>query len=472
MTLGETCHITDGAHAKVERVKNGILYLTSKNIGQGNLILDRIDYITKEDFDRLFPINSKAQRRLVNGDILIGIIGTFGNAYRYKSSDTFGISSSVAILRPNHEILDSDYLYYVVTSDSFKNVHSAYKSGSAQGYTNIPTLKQLPIPVLPLPEQKAIAHILGSLDDKIELNRQMNQTLEQMAQALFKSWFVNFDPVIDNALAAGNIIPEPLQKRAEQRRLLSQSKQGDARKPLPEDIQNLFPAEFEFSEELDKWVPMGWRVCTINDVADVIGGGTPSTKVEEYFCEDGIAWLSPKDLSGYEWKFISKGAKDITDLGLAKSSAKLMPKGTVLFSSRAPIGYVAIAENEISTNQGFKSLVPKPGMCSEFLYYFLKTNVENIEAIATGSTFKEVSGNALKSFYILIPPTDILETYKTNTDDYNSKRLINQKEVQSLTKLRDALLPKLVSGEVRLSAEAMAQAGVPEEMMPKVGMLK
>ena len=104
-------------------------------------------------------------------------------------------------------------------------------------------------------------------------------------------------------------------------------------------------------------------------------GGTPSTKVEEYFCEDGIAWLSPKDLSGYEWKFISKGAKDITELGLAKSSAKLMPQGTVLFSSRAPIGYVAIAENEISTNQGFKSLVPKTGMCSEFLYYFLKTNV-------------------------------------------------------------------------------------------------
>ena len=109
----------------------------------------------------------------------------------------------------------------------------------------------------------------------------------------------------------------------------------------------------------DMLVPDGWDSYKLSDVCDVIGGGTPSTKIAEYFCEKGISWLSPKDLSGYEWKFISRGATDITSLGLQKSSAKLMQKGAVLFSSRAPIGYIAIAENEVSTNQGFKSLIPK-----------------------------------------------------------------------------------------------------------------
>lgn len=202
--------------------------------------------------------------------------------------------------------------------------------------------------------------------------------------------------------------------------------------------------------ELDKWVPKGWKVGSNNEIAEVIGGGTPSTKIEEYYCQDGIPWLSPKDLSGYEWKFISKGATDITNLGLQKSSARLMPKGTVLFSSRAPIGYIAIAENEISTNQGFKSLVPKNKMASNYLFYFLKTNLTDIEAIATGSTFKEVSGSAIKNFKILIPFPNVIEHFEVKTQEFDAKQLIIQKEVKSLTSIRNTLLPKLISGEIRI----------------------
>src|SRR5690606_8782241 len=258
---------------------------------------------------------------------------------------------------------DPLYVYYLLHRLSLAN----YKGGSAVPTLNRNHIHPIELSIPPPQEQKAIAHILGTLDDKIELNREMNETLEQMAQALFKSWFVDFDPVFDNAIAKGNSIPDALKLKVKKRKEVISS--GNY-KTLPKEIKELFPSSFEFNDELEKWIPEGWRVSTISDLADVIGGGTPSTKVEEYYCENGIPWLSPKDLSGYDWRYISRGAKDITELGLKKSSAKLMPKGTVLFSSRAPIGYVAITENEISTNQGFKSLVPKSGVPSEFLFQF------------------------------------------------------------------------------------------------------
>ena len=165
--------------------------------------------------------------------------------------------------------------------------------------------------------------------------------------------------------------------------------------------------------------------------------------------------MSPKDLSGYEWKYISKGATDITELGLQKSSAKLMPAGTILFSSRAPIGYVAIAENEASTNQGFKSLVPNKGMPSEYLFQFLKSNVNLIESVATGSTFKEVSGSALKGIEIIVPKDVILEAFSGFLKSPNSKSLLVQKQTETLTKLRDTLLPQLISGKLKVPEELL-----------------
>ncbi|EAH5372109.1 TPA: restriction endonuclease subunit S [Campylobacter jejuni] len=149
-----------------------------------------------------------------------------------------------------------------------------------------------------------------------------------------------------------------------------------------------------------------WKKCKLGDIAEVIGGGTPSTKVDEYWNGD-IAWITPKDLTSYNKVFISKGARSITELGLSQSSAKLMPKGTVLLTSRAPIGYVAIAENEISTNQGFKSLIPKENLTtSRFLYYWLKNNVEYLKNFSVGTTFAEISGQIVKEIEILLPPLE------------------------------------------------------------------
>ena len=149
-------------------------------------------------------------------------------------------------------------------------------------------------------------------------------------------------------------------------------------------------------------IPKGWEVKTIADIGDVISGGTPSTKNEEYY-GGNISWITPKDLSGYDRKFISRGERSITELGLQKSSAKLLPKGTVLFSSRAPIGYVAIASQSVCTNQGFKSVVTNERADPLFVYYLLKHNREYIERLGSGTTFKEVSGKVMQSVKVRVP---------------------------------------------------------------------
>jgi len=150
-------------------------------------------------------------------------------------------------------------------------------------------------------------------------------------------------------------------------------------------------------------LPVGWEVATLADVGEIISGGTPSTTVSEYWNGD-INWISPVDLSGYAGKYIVKGKKSITVLGLQKSSARLMPKGSVLFSSRAPIGYVAIAADELCTNQGFKSIIPGKSIFNEYLYYFLKFAKKRAEDLASGTTFKEISLTNFAKIQIPLPP--------------------------------------------------------------------
>ncbi|HEH3988364.1 TPA: restriction endonuclease subunit S [Campylobacter jejuni] len=182
-----------------------------------------------------------------------------------------------------------------------------------------------------------------------------------------------------------------------------------------------------------------WKKCKLGDIAEVIGGGTPSTKVDEYWNGD-IAWITPKDLTSYNKVFISKGARSITELGLSQSSAKLMPKGTVLLTSRAPIGYVAIAENEISTNQGFKSLIPKENLTtSRFLYYWLKNNVEYLKNFSVGTTFAEISGQIVKEIEILLPPLEEQRQIATILSSIDDKIELLHEQNKTLEELAQTL---------------------------------
>lgn len=157
-----------------------------------------------------------------------------------------------------------------------------------------------------------------------------------------------------------------------------------------------------------------WKTCTINDLGRVVGGATPSTKKSENYENGNIAWITPKDLAGFSGRYISNGERNITEQGLKSCSAQLIPKHSILFSSRAPIGYIAIAANEVCTNQGFKSIVPNDSIDYLFLYYLLKYNKKKIESLGSGTTFKEVSGSTMKSIQVTIPET-IEEQRKIST---------------------------------------------------------
>ncbi len=423
--IGDVCSVGDGAHAKVKRQSSGIQYLTSKNIGHGSLKLDSVDYISQDDFDRLFTNSSRSVSKLMSGDVLIGIIGTFGNAYRYKESDNFGISSSVAILRPDQTILDPDFLYYTVTSPSFRTVHSAYKGGSVQGYTNIPTIKALPITLPPLDEQKKIAHILGTLDDKIELNQQMNQTLEGIARALFKSWFIDFDPV-----------------RAKL----------DGRQPAGMDAETaaLFPDSFEDSP-LGK-IPKGWEVKPLDKIAHFLNG----LALQKY---------PPKGEDFLPVIKIAEMRKGITEnSGKASSDIDqqyVIADGDILFSWSGSLDVMIWCNGKGALNQHlFK--VTSANYPKWFAYYWVKTYLEEFRAIAASkaTTMGHIQRRHLTEALTVVAPDSILKKADEKISPLLTKFIESNLEVRTLLSIRDALLPKLLSGEIRVKGAEQALEAV------------
>ncbi len=229
-----------------------------------------------------------------------------------------------------------------------------------------------------------------------------------------------------------------------------------------------------------------WKIQKLSEVANIIGGGTPSSKENSYYDNGNIAWITPKDLSNYNEMYISRGERNITELGLKNSSAKLLPKGSVLFSSRAPIGYIAIARNELSTNQGFKSLVLKDGHIPEFYYYLLKNNVAIFEARASGSTFKEVSGQVVKDTELNIPDTETQKNIVNILKPLDDKIILNTQTNQTLEQIAQAIFKHwfidfapvhakanaLARGETTEQAELAAMACLSGKTVEKITALK
>ena len=265
-----------------------------------------------------------------------------------------------------------------------------FTSASAVPGINRNTVHKEIVTVPDLETQRKIVGCLNLLDQRIMTNSRINDNLEQQARSYFQELFVD------------NADPE-------------------------------------------------WTTGTISDLGAVVGGSTPSKAKPEYYTESGIAWITPKDLSINKSKIISHGENDITELGLKNSSAAIMPEGTVLFSSRAPIGYIAIAAGEVTTNQGFKSVVPKPEIGMPFVYFFLKHNLPVIEGMASGSTFKEVSGSTMKNIPAVIPDAETLAQFSDFCAPIFAQQRILEKQSQLLASLRDNLLPKLMSGEIDVS---------------------
>ena len=372
------------------------------------LSLKKGDIATKVAMDKLKPFTKKIPEtekaefnggaKFCNGDtVMARITPCLENgktAYVDMLDDGeigFG-STEFIVMRAKTGISDPQFVYYTAINPDFRNVAVKSMVGSSgRQRVQQSVLEELELSVPDLDEQRHIGDFLAKIDEKIALNDRINDNLEQQAQSYFQELFVD------------NADPE-------------------------------------------------WAIGTISDLGTVVGGSTPSKAKPEYYTESGIAWITPKDLSINKSKFVSHGENDITELGLKNSSAAIMPRGTVLFSSRAPIGYIAIAAGEVTTNQGFKSVVPKPEIGTPFVYFFLKNTLPVIEGMASGSTFKEVSGSTMKNVPAVIPDAETLAKFSDFCAPIFAQQRILEEQNQSLATLRDNLLPKLMSGEIDVSA--------------------
>jgi type I restriction enzyme S subunit len=355
------------------------------------------------------------------------------------------VSTGFAVLRGIEDKCATEFLYYFLTQKQVVQHLQTIAEHSTTAYPSIrpSDIESLNIEIPPLPEQKAIAYVLGALDDKIEVNRKMNETLEEMARAIFKSWFVDFDPVIDNALSAGNPIPDELKERAAIRKNL-----GNARKPLPDDIRSLFPDSFEPSPIGQ--IPKGWKVKPVGDAMKCVGGTTPKTKEPLYWNGGTNSFVTPKDMSSLSSPVILETERHITNAGVEKISSGILPLGTLLLSSRAPIGYLAVAEIPVSINQGIIAMICNGDLPIHYALYWTEANMEVIKSKAGGTTFAEISKSNFRSISTIIPMENVLNIFSNQVEALHQRIVMSVKESLKLAALRDTLLPKLISGELRI----------------------
>jgi len=321
-----------------------------------------------------------------------------------------------------HKEVNGTFLAYWLLASKPVLLNLVDSASHGTGRIHTETLKSLPIALPPLPEQVAIANALKVLDERSELNLRMNETLEEMARALFKSWFVDFDPVRAKA---------------------------EGRQPFGIDAATaaLLPDSFQDSS-LGK-IPRGWLVAPIGEVVSAVGGSTPRTEEASFWGGD-IYFCTPKDMASLQSPILLDTERQISERGLAEIGSGLLPRGTVLLSSRAPIGYLAVAEIPVAVNQGIIAMVCDKELPNLYVLYWAKENMDRIVANANGTTFLEISKKNFRPLAALVPPPPILRRFMGMVGPLHRQMVGNLVEGQTLSLTRDTLLPKLISGEIRL----------------------
>lgn len=392
---------------------------------QGDCLFLNTGNVTKSgfDFSETQFISSVKDDQLRNGkvsknDIVMTTRGTVGNVAFVDENVPFSsirINSGMVIIRCE-EKYSPYFLYSFFRSNLFKQQCLNQGSGSAQPQLPISTLKSIKFPNFELKQQVKIAKIIKNIDEYILINNKISKLLNTLIQKIFNFWFVDYN------------FPNDLGKPFK----LSQGK-------------------IIYDEIMKRYIPENWKIETLNNIAEIVGGATPSTKDSSNFTTNGIPWITPNDLSNNKNNiYISKGATDITEKGFKSASLKMYPKNTILLSSRAPIGYMAIADNEVTTNQGFKSFVPSKGYSCYFIFCIINSNLNVIKQSASGSTFKEISGSVLKSIRVVLPPRTLVEKFDVIVAPMFKKQNFLEEQNQRLERLRDWILPMLMTGQISI----------------------
>lgn len=368
-------------------------------------------------------LKGQFKKTVQKGDILFSEIRPANRRFALVTKDDcadYVVSTKLMVLRKYNNEVDLRYFYYCLTNQPFLDMLQRKAENRIGSFPQITfdLLSEYAFPVPSLSEQEKIANIIFSLDHKIELNKQINDNLEAMAKQLYDYWFVQFD------------FP------------------NEEGKPYKSS-----GGAMVYNERLKREVPIGWEVENLIDFAEIKNGATPSTADEANYGGD-IVWITPKDLSDQQSKFVYQGERNITEQGFDSCSTSILPTNSILMSSRAPIGLVSIAKHEVCTNQGFKSFIPKSISDSIYLYYYIKHNIKQIEQLGTGTTFKEVSRDDLCKFPILtIGAKDIYVQWIELQNGIADKQFALTKEIAALTKQRNELLPLLMNGQASVNSD-------------------
>lgn len=412
--------VVDCPHSTPVWTSAGVLVLRSHNIRNGRLDLSDPSFTDEENY----KLRSR-RAELQAGDLVITREAPMGEVCMIPEGLRCCLGQRMVLLRPDPSRCDGHYLLYALQSPYVQHQISwSEGTGSTVSNLRIPHLKALRIPRPPLDTQHGIGATLRALDDKIEYNRRTAQKLEHLARTIFRAWFVDFEPVKAKAAGATS---------------------------FPSMSQAVFDALHDrFVDSEIGLVPEGWQVKPIGDVVTVKGGSTPSTKNPEYW-EDGThCWATPKDMSRLAHPILLDTERRVTDAGIESISSGLLPIGTVLMSSRAPVGYLAIAGVPTAINQGFIAMVCDGQLPSTFVLNWAFATLDVIKAHASGTTFPEISKTNFRPLPVVVATDDVISAYSQLADPLFDLLTACVKESERLAKVRDYLLPKLLNGQVRV----------------------
>lgn len=404
-----------------EYVPSGIPVVPTEGIGRRRLLSEGIPQVAEETAVRL------ARHRLIAGDILFarrGVQATGLSAIVSARQEGWLCGTGAILLRIKGKAVDPEFLSFLLSAEESVRWLKQHAVGAVMPNLNEGVIRQIPLTLPPLVEQKAIAAVLGALDDKIDLNRRMNATLEAMARALFQSWFVDFDPV-----------------RAKM----------DGRETFGLDPGTAAALPDSFQESEAGHIPKGWSIEPVGKVVECVGGGTPSTSEPRYWEGGRHHWTTPKDLSSLQAPILIDTDRKLTDAGISRISSGLLPAGTLLLSSRAPVGYLAIAAIPVAINQGFIALKCNHRATNFFMLNWCYTNMAEIQSRATGTTFAEISKQNFRPIGVLLPPVEVMAAFTAKVAPLYAQITANLHISRNLASLRDSLLPKLVSGEMKIA---------------------
>jgi type I restriction enzyme S subunit len=392
--------ITDGSHFSPQEQESGYIMLSSKDMEENGFNYSNVKYITQEDYLKLVKSDCKP----LKNDILIIKDGNsyLKHIFLCKEEKEQVILSSIAIVRPDESIVLPSFLTYYLKSSRVKSEMAVYLSGAAIPRIILDDFKKVKIKLPPPPIQRRIAEILGRYDDLIENCQRQIGILEASAQQLYREWFVR------------------------------------GRCPL---------ARREDGETL----PVGWTKGKVGDCFEILGGGTPSTQEPDYWEDGNINWFIPTDVTTLKGVFLKESSVKISENGYKNSSAKMFPAYSVMMTSRATIGAVAINTEPACTNQGFITCLPNERFTYPFIYYWLLHNKYTFETLGSGATFLEIIKSVFKEIELTVPPDEILKAFDAVVRPIFSKIENLQSQIIALRQMRDKLLPRLLSGRLELA---------------------